>query len=70
MRAWVSLITVKELLGHSTVKVTERYTHSDRNSKNAAVGLMAKKSFPREDFVPTLSTQNEEILRNILFSVN
>jgi len=31
------LITVKELLGHSSVKTTERYTHSNRDQKRKAV---------------------------------
>ena len=39
----VDLITVKELLGHSTVKVTERYTHPNQSIKKEAVELLAKK---------------------------
>jgi len=35
------IITVKELLGHSTVTVTMRYTHSNLASKVAAVGKLA-----------------------------
>jgi len=34
-------MTVKELLGHSTVTVTMRYTHSHLDSKVAAVGKLA-----------------------------
>jgi site-specific recombinase XerD len=34
------IITVKELLGHSTVTVTMRYTHSNLASKVAAVGKL------------------------------
>jgi hypothetical protein len=34
-------MTVKELLGHSTVTVTMRYTHSNLDSKVAAVGKLA-----------------------------
>ncbi len=37
------LITVKDLLGHSTVKMTERYTHSSRQSKRNAVELLAQR---------------------------
>ncbi|MGB6865484.1 MAG: tyrosine-type recombinase/integrase, partial [Candidatus Aminicenantaceae bacterium] len=33
----VDLITVKDLLGHSTVKVTERYTHPNKSLKRKAV---------------------------------
>ena len=34
-------MTVKELLGHSTVTVTMRYTHSNLASKVVAVGKLA-----------------------------
>ncbi len=33
-------MTVKELLGHSTVTVTMRYTHTNLDSKRAAVGKL------------------------------
>jgi excisionase family DNA binding protein len=39
----VDLITVKDLLGHSTVKVTERYTHSTSDSKRSAVEVLTIK---------------------------
>jgi len=38
----VDLITIKDLLGHSTVKITERYTHSNREQKRKAVELLTK----------------------------
>jgi transcriptional regulator len=41
MERGVDIITVKELLGHSTVTVTMRYTHSNLDSKVAAVGKLA-----------------------------
>ncbi|HEY6945518.1 MAG TPA: site-specific integrase, partial [Candidatus Acidoferrum sp.] len=37
----VDIMTVKELLGHSTVTVTMRYTHSNLASKVSAVGKLA-----------------------------
>ena len=37
----VDIVTVKELLGHSTVVVTMRYTHTNLESKRAAVGKLA-----------------------------
>jgi integrase len=37
----IDLITVKALLGHSTVKITERYTHSDQERKRKAVELLS-----------------------------
>jgi hypothetical protein len=36
----VDIVTVKELLGHSTVVVTMRYTHTNLDSKVAAVGKL------------------------------
>jgi integrase len=38
----VDLITVKELLGHSTVKMTERYTHPYKEHKQMAVELLTQ----------------------------
>jgi integrase len=39
----VDLITVKDLLGHSTVKMTERYTHPNQNLKKDAVEALVRK---------------------------
>ena len=38
----VDLITVKNLLGHSTVKVTERYTHPNQKLKKEAVEALVQ----------------------------
>jgi integrase len=38
----VDLIRVKELLGHSTVKITERYTHSNEQERKKAVELLCR----------------------------
>ncbi|MFC2161580.1 tyrosine-type recombinase/integrase [Acidobacteriota bacterium] len=38
----IDLITVKDLLGHSTVRMTERYTHSSQLSKRKAVEILAQ----------------------------
>jgi integrase len=40
----VDLITVKDLLGHSSVKTTERYTHSNKEQKRNAVELLHEKT--------------------------
>ena len=43
--AGVDLITVKELLGHHSVRVTERYTHANAEQKrNAVEGLAHEKT--------------------------
>jgi len=39
----VDLITIKELLGHSSVTITERYTHSFKEQKRNAVDALAEK---------------------------
>ena len=45
----MDLITVKELLGHSTVKITERYTYPNQSLKKEAVELLAKKPEKSDD---------------------
>jgi integrase len=43
-RAGADLVTVKELLGHSSVSVTMRYAHTNRDSKIRAVKLLNQSS--------------------------
>ena len=38
MNRGVDIVTVKELLGHSTVTVTMRYAHNNMDGKRDAVG--------------------------------
>ena len=40
VRSGVDLITVKDLLGHYSVRTTERYTHSNQEQKRKAVELL------------------------------
>jgi hypothetical protein len=40
-RQGADLVTVKELLGHSSVSATMRYAHTNRDAKKRAVGLIA-----------------------------
>ena len=64
----VDLITVKELLGHHSVRITERYTHSKAEQKRRAVEKLAKeKAITR---VPMLSQQKERFISNDSFSIN
>jgi site-specific recombinase XerD len=39
-RKGVDLVTVKELLGHSSVTVTMRYAHTNRETRRWAVGMI------------------------------
>lgn len=38
----VDIITVRDLLGHSSVRITQRYTHSNQEQMRKAVELLAK----------------------------
>jgi excisionase family DNA binding protein len=66
----VDLITVKELLGHYSVTITQRYTHSRSELKQRAVESLAKPLSPAPAFVPNLSTRPEGRLLNALFTAN
>jgi excisionase family DNA binding protein len=68
----VDLITVRDLLGHSTVKVTERYTHSTPDSKCAAVEALATRpqSGEQEPPVHEPSTRKESAFVSDSVSMN
>jgi len=73
----VDIIKVKELLGHSTVKITERYTHPGREEKRKAVELLCrqspKKGKKREDLLHSCDMKKDEkesVFTSSLFSVN
>ncbi len=54
------IITVKELLGHSTVTVTMRYTHSNLASKVVAVGKLASTATNLLHLAPECSSRGRE----------
>lgn len=54
IEAGADLITVRDLLGHFSVRVTQRYTHPSQLQKKLAVELLTKKS--------TEKSQNSEVL--------
>ncbi len=64
----VDLITIKELLGHHSVRITERYTHSNSEQKKSAVERLASKKVTH--FVPILSKSKRPLVSNDLFSIN
>jgi len=47
----VDLITVKDLLGHSSVRITERYTHSNKTLKQKAVKKLQTTPEKSEDLL-------------------
>ncbi len=75
--AGVDIIKVKELLGHSTVKMTERYLHTDRSGRKQAVEQLCSKT-PKpvqnqDDLLHICDTEGKRIrpiLATSLFSVN
>jgi excisionase family DNA binding protein len=48
------IITIKALLGHSSVRITERYTHSGRDQKQKAVDLLVEKGREKPENSPNL----------------
>ena len=66
----VDIITVMDLLGHHSVVVTQRYTHSNSDQKKRAVEKLTKKESESTDVVPILSTRNEMSLLSGLFTAN
>jgi site-specific recombinase XerC len=73
----VDIIRVKELLGHSSVKITERYTHSNREERRKAVELLCQKSAKAGENLENLShscdmekSRKRSKIASSLFSVN
>lgn len=48
VKAGVDIITVRDLLGHFSIRVTQRYTHPGQGQKVAAVELLAQNGAPSE----------------------
>lgn len=69
----VDLITVKELLGHSSVRTTERYTHTHKEEKKRAVDVLVKEAVQAENLLTICeSVKNAEIGKpfNLLITNN
>ncbi len=71
------IVTVQNLLGHSTVTTTQRYTHANDDRKKRAVDLLGTKSSesPKksEDLLHICDMKENDIQRNFVttsFSVN
>ena len=54
------IVTVKELLGHSDVKVTMRYAHTNRAAKASAVRSLASNG---SDKVATVSDSGSKVVK-------
>jgi excisionase family DNA binding protein len=74
IRSGADIITVKELLGHHSVVVTERYTHGEDERRRAAVERLAPKPTEiRENLAPIWHAEKAGTNRqpaSPLFSVN
>ena len=74
IRKGVDIVTVQNLLGHHSVTVTQRYTHTDGGQKREAVELLASQTAKTpEDLSHIWHTEGgkgKPILSNSLFSVN
>ncbi|HEV2289717.1 MAG TPA: tyrosine-type recombinase/integrase, partial [Candidatus Acidoferrales bacterium] len=55
----VDIVTVKELLGHSSITVTMRYTHTNLDAKHAAVGKLLHKLCDKSVTVCTKTGQSK-----------
>ncbi|MFX0211364.1 MAG: site-specific integrase, partial [Candidatus Hodarchaeota archaeon] len=66
----VDIITVMDLLGHHSVVVTQRYTHSKADQKMNAVQNLAQKKAKSPEFAPILSPREEDFSLNALYSAN
>ena len=66
----VDIVTVQSLLGHHSVVVTQRYTHSNEVQKRKAVECLASKLQEAPGSVPTVSTRKGSDSVTPLFTVN
>lgn len=66
----VDIVTVQNLLGHYSVVVTQRYTHSSAEQKRKAVENLTKSEHKTTDFVHSVSTRKRIMGENAVFSIN
>lgn len=59
VQAGVSLYVIKEWLGHSTIKVTERYAHLAPRQFEGALAALERRIVPELSVVPSLQTVPE-----------
>ncbi len=65
IEAGVDIITVRDLLGHSSVKLTERYTHSKNEQKKRAVELLVGKK-PENSAQIGHNSKDQETTDNVI----
>jgi integrase len=56
----VDIVTVQNLLGHHSVTVTQRYTHSNREQKREAVEILARKKAKKPDVLAHICHTKEK----------
>jgi len=66
----VDIVTVKELLGHSSVAVTMRYTHTNLDSKHAAVAKLEEFSDSLVTVCTKMQQSKEKLSLNAGISYN
>lgn len=67
----VDIVTVKELLGHSSITVTMRYTHTNLESKRAAVDKLLHNVCDKSVTVRTNMQQSKGALsQNLVLTLN
>ena len=68
VRAGVDIVTVSELVGHSDIKMTARYCHSDSESKRDAVEKVSAVYFKDVQVAdgPVKSSENDELSRHLV----
>ena len=66
----VDIVTVQQLLGHSTVTVTMRYTHTNLDSKRSAVAKLADHCNKSVTICTTMQQEHPKLSHSRVLSYN